>query len=226
LLEACEALSQALGEQPRVDWARYLLARLLFVSQRNPEQAQQLAEQSLAQFEEQGIGWMRAFVLGLLGQMHLARGEWTQARPPLEESAVFLQETGSRFDSIEPLLGMARTAVAQHDLVEAHRRCQESLRIQVAVGSQALIPACLEVMGMLLAAQDREREAVELWGTAEALREVLGTPMHPVERTGYEKAVTVARRQLGEEACARAWEKGRITPLEQVIATMLKMEVR
>ncbi len=217
------ALSQALGEQPRVDWASYLLARLLFVSQRDPEQAQRLAEQSLAQFEEQGIGWMRAFALGLLGQMHLARGEWTQARPLLEESAVFLQETGSRFDSIEPLLGLARAAVAQHDLVEARRRCQESLRLQVAVGGQALVPACLEVVGTLLAAQDKALEAVELCGTAEALREVLGTPMHPVERADYDKAVAAAQGKVGEEAFARAWARGRITPVEQVIATALKM---
>jgi tetratricopeptide (TPR) repeat protein len=226
LLEECVALSRELGEQPRVDWARYLLARLLFVSQRNPEQAQRLAEQSLAHFEEQGIGWMRAFALGLLGQMHLVRGEWTQARVKLEESAVFLQETGSRGDSIELLLSMARAAVAQQDLVEAHRRCQESLRIQVALGIQALVPACLEVVGMLLVAQARTLGAVELWGTAEALREVLGVPMYPVERADYEQAVAAARKQLGEEASARAWAKGRITPVEQVIATLLKMEGR
>jgi predicted ATPase len=226
LLEECVALSQELGEQPRVDWARCLLARLLFRSQRDPEQAQRLAEQSLAHFEKQGIGWMRAFALGLLGQLHLARGEWTQARVKLEESAVFLQEIGSRSDSIEPLLSMARAAVAQQDLVEAHRRCQESLRLQVALGGQALVPACLEVVGALLAAQGRALEAVELWGTAEALREVLGAPMYPVERADYEQAVAAARKQLGEEACARAWAKGRITPVEQVIATLLKMEGR
>jgi hypothetical protein len=38
--------------------------------------------------------------------------------------------------------------------------------------------------------------------------------------------VAAARKQLGEEACARAWAKGRITPVEQVIATLLKMEGR
>jgi len=223
LLDECVALSEALGEQPRVDWASYLLARLLFVSQRDPEQAQRLAEQSLAHFEEQGIGWMRAFALGLLGQLHLARGEWVQARVKLEESAVFLQETGSRSDSIEPRLGLARAAVAQQELVEARRRCQESLRLQVEVGSQALVPACLEVLGTLLAAQGRALEAVELWGTAEALREVLGAPMHPVERVDYDKAVAATRTQLGKQAFARAWTKGRSTPVEQVIATALKM---
>ncbi len=222
LLDECVALSEALGERPRVDWARYLQARLLFVSQCDPEQAQLLAEQSLAQFEKQGIGWMRAFALSLLGQMHLARGEWMQARVKLEESAVFLQETGSRSDSIEPLLSLARAAVAQQDLVEAHRRCQESLRLQVALGSQALVPTCLEVVGTLLAAQGRAREAVELWGTAEALREVLGTPMHPVEHADYDKAVAAAQRKVDEQAFAKAWTKGRSTPIEQVIVTVLR----
>jgi hypothetical protein len=144
----------------------------------------------------------------------------------LEESAVFQQEMGSRFDSIEPLLSMARVAMAQQDLVEAHRRCQESLRMQVALGIQVLVPTCLEVVGMLLAAQGRAPEAVELWGTTEALREVLGVPMYPVERADYDKAVAAARKQLGEEASARAWQKGRNTPVEQVITTLLKMEGR
>ncbi len=223
LLEECMVLSEELGEQPRVAWARYLLARLLFVSQQDPEQARRLAEQSLAQFEEQGIGWMRSMALGLLGLMHLARGEWAQARAKLEESAVSQQEIGSRGDSIEPLLGLARAGLAQQELVEARRRCQESLRMQVTVGSQLLVPACLEVLGMLLTAQGSALEAVELWGTAEALREVLGTPMHPVERADYDKAVAAARAQLSEETFVRAWEKGQANPVEHVIASVLKM---
>lgn len=226
LLDECVAVNQALGEQPRIDWANYLLARLLFVSRRDPEQARRLAEQSLAQFEEQGIGWMRAFALSLLGQMHLERGEWAQARVKLEESVVIQQEVGSRGDSIEPLLGLARAALAQQELVEALRRCQESLSIMVAMGSRLFVPACLEVMGMQLAAQGRAFEAVELWGTAEALREALGAAMHPVERPDYEGAVTAARGHLGEEDFARAWAKGHITSVEQVIATVLKMEAR
>ena len=224
LLEACVALSQALGEKSRVSWAILLQARLLFISQQDSEQAQRLAEQSLAQFEEQGIGWMRAFAVGLLGQIHLVRGEWVQARAKLEESATFQQETGTWSDSIEPLLGLARVALAQQELVEALRRCQENLRIQVAIGNPALVPSCLEVVGMLLAAQGRAFEAVELWGTAEALREMQGAAMHPVERPDYEKAVSIAHRQLSEEYFAMARAKGRIIPMEQVIATVLKME--
>ena len=224
LLEESIAINQALGDTLREAWATFLLACLLFVSQHDPERAQRLAEQSLAQFEEQNIGWMRAFALGLLGQMHLVRGEWAQARVKLEESVVFQQETGSRGDSIEPLLCLARVALAQQELVEARRRCQENLRIQLAIGSQMLVPSCLEVMGMLLAAQDMVLEAVELWGAAEALREVLGAVMHPIERDEYEQTVTAARLKVGEEAFAKAWTRGRITPVERVISEVLRTD--
>jgi hypothetical protein len=114
--------------------------------------------------------------------------------------------------------------LALHGLVEARRRCQESLSILSALGSQMFVPACLEVMGMLAAVQNRALEAAELWGTAEALREDMGTPMSPVERVDYSKAVAAARSEIGEEAFARAWAKGRSTPVEQVITTMLKID--
>jgi hypothetical protein len=85
------------------------------------------------------------------------------------------------------------------------------------------MPTCLEVMGMLLAAKGRAHEAVERLGMAQALREELGAPMHPVERTDYERAVSAARTSLGEEAFARAWAEGGARPLEQVINDALKM---
>jgi predicted ATPase len=223
LLEACVVINQALGDKSRVAWAILLQARLLFLSQREPEQAQYLAEQSLAQFEAQDIGWMRAFALALLGHMHLARGEWTQARAKLEESAVFHQEIGSRFDSMEPLLDLARVALGQQELSEASRRCQESLKLLVTLGVQAYMPTCLELMGMLLVAEGRMQTAVKRWGMAQALREELSAPMHPVERTDYEQVVGAARTALGEEAFARAWAEGRAMPLGQVINDALKV---
>jgi DNA-binding CsgD family transcriptional regulator len=219
LLDESRAISQALGDQARVAWVTLHQARLLFLVQHEQEQAQRLAEQSLAQFEAQGIGWMRARALSLLGHMHLARGEWAQARAKLEESAVYLQETGNRCDSCEPLLGLARVALGQQVLGEARRRAQESLRIQVALGSQALFPACLEVVGRLLSAAGKAREATLRWGRAEALREELGAPLHPVERADYEQVVAAARRELGEEAFAAAWVQGRTMTLEQVLTS-------
>lgn len=39
----------------------------------------------------------------------------------------------------------------------------------------------------MLAEQERFARAVQLWGAAEALRESIRVPMHPVERADYER---------------------------------------
>ncbi len=108
-------------------------------------------------------------------------------------------------------MGLAHVAVAQGDLAVARRCSQESLA------------ACLEGVGAVLAGQGVPLKAVGLWGTAEALREAMGAPMHPVYRADYEQAVAAARAQLGEEAFATVWAEGRTTPLEQAITIVLKM---
>ncbi len=59
--------------------------------------------------------------------------------------------------------------------------------------------------------------AVLLWGAVEFLRETLGAPILPVERTRYDRAVAVVRAQLGEEAFATAWAEGRTMTLEQAL---------
>ena len=64
--------------------------------------------------------------------------------------------------------------------------------------------------------------AARLWGTAEVLREAIGTPRPPVYHADYEQAVATARRELGEEVFAAAWAEGRATRLVQVIDEVLK----
>jgi hypothetical protein len=66
-----------------------------------------------------------------------------------------------------------------------------------------------------------EREftwAARLLGTAEELREALGTPLPPVDRPIYEQAVAAVRVQLGEKAFAEAMAEGRSMTAEQALA--------
>jgi len=65
-------------------------------------------------------------------------------------------------------------------------------------------------------AQGEAAWAVRLWGEAETMREVIGAPLPPVERAGYEQAVTTARSQLGERNFAVAWAEGRAMTIEQI----------
>ncbi len=59
--------------------------------------------------------------------------------------------------------------------------------------------------------------AARLWGAAEALRYMVGSPLPPVFRADYERSVTAARTQLGEKAFTAAWAEGRAMTPEQAL---------
>jgi predicted ATPase/DNA-binding CsgD family transcriptional regulator len=218
LLEENLQVSQVADDQVSVHWVKYLLARLIFVQQKDPGRAQRLAEQSLAFFEEQGYAWFKAYVLTLLARMRIAQGEIALARAWLKESLTLVQEVGDREGAIEPLLDLARVELAQGDLAEARRCSQEGLTILHEMGSQGFLAACLESLAAVEAAQGAPAQAARLWGTAEVLREVMGAPLHPVYRASYEQARAQASAAVSEQAFRAAWAEGRVMTPEQALA--------
>ena len=137
---------------------RYLLARLLFVSQQDQALAQQLAEQSLAHFRERGDTPYSVYPLGLLGLIHLEQGELVAARRLLEESLATGKQTGVETDAIELCLGLARLLAAQGDAAAAHRLYHEGLTLlfECHVYKEG-VAASLEGLAALEAAQGAPR---------------------------------------------------------------------
>jgi ATP/maltotriose-dependent transcriptional regulator MalT len=218
LLEDNLQVCQEAGDQVSVHWVKYQLARLLFVQQAELSGAQRQAEQSLVFFQERSYPWHRAYMLTLLAQLRQAQGEVALAREWLEESLLLVQEVGEREGAIETVLSLARVAVAQDDPTTARRHYQEALTILHEIGSQAFLAACLEGLATLSAGQGTPRQAARLWGAAEVLREVMGTPLHPVDRAAYEQVRAQARAMLGEAAFRAAWAEGRMMTPEQALA--------
>jgi predicted ATPase/DNA-binding CsgD family transcriptional regulator len=219
LLSESLVVYQALGEPQRIGWVRYLLARLLFVSQQDQALALQLAEQSLAQFQEQGNTFSSSIPLGLLGLMRLENGELVAARALLEESLAIARQVGVETDTIELSLGLARLSVLEGDAATARRLYQESLTLLFACNVyKESVAASLEGLAALEAGQEAPSQATRLWGAAEALREAVGAPMYPVDRANYEHARALARVRLGEQAFRAAWAEGRLLTPQQALA--------
>ncbi len=221
LLEKGLALYEELGDQQRIAWVRYLLARLLFVWQQDQTLARALAEQSLAYFREQDDIFYSAAPLGLLGLICLEHGDLVTARPLLEESLAIDKKLGTETEDIQRNNGLAWLLAVQDDVATACRLYQESLTQLFKFDTyKESIAASLEGLGMVLVGQGVLLKAVWLWGKAEALREAIAAPMHPVNRATYEHARATARAQLGEEAFATIWAQGRTTSLEQTLAAL------
>ena len=80
-------------------------------------------------------------------------------------------------------------------------------------------------MAAVIAVQGEPIWAARLWGAAEALREVLGTPLPPVYRAQYEHSIAAARTQLGDETCSAAMSEGRTMTPDQALAAQESMTV-
>jgi hypothetical protein len=48
-------------------------------------------------------------------------------------------------------------------------------------------------LGAVIAAQRQAAWAAQLWGVADAVRDAVGIPIPPIERTDYERALSAAR---------------------------------
>jgi len=217
LLEKSLLLYQELGDQQRIAWVRFLLAWLLFVSQQDHMYAEQLAEQSLANFREQDNILYSAAPLSLLGLIHLERGELEAARALLEESLSIDRQFGTEGEDI--YLALGRLLALQGDVAAAHCQYQESLTLLFKCNvSKESVAASLEGLAALEARQEAPGLAARLWGAAEALREVIGAPIYPVYRVSYEQARAQACATLGEQAFRTAWAEGRNMTPEEALA--------
>jgi len=184
--------------------------------------ARDLASQSLAYYREQGNTYYIAYALDLLGLMHLAGGELAAARPLLEERSEIGKQIGMK--TVYPDLSLARLWALQGDVASARRQYQEALTLLLSFNIyQSSIAAGLEGLAALEVAQGMPEQAARLWGAAEALREAIGAPMHPVDRVWQEQALTLARATLGEQALTAAWEEGRGMTAEQALATQVSV---
>ena len=219
LLEKSLLLYQALGDQQRLAWVHCLQAYLLFVSDQDHVLAQHLAEQSLTNFREVGNILYSADPLGLLGLIHMEHGDLETARALLEESRAISMQFGREIDVPDLVLGLARLLGMDGDVAAARRLYHERLTLLFKCNvSKENVADSLEGLAALEVGQGEPRHAARLWGAAEVLREVMGTPLHPVYRANYEQLMAQARATLGEQAFRTTWAEGRSMTPEQALA--------
>ncbi|HET7641803.1 MAG TPA: tetratricopeptide repeat protein, partial [Ktedonobacteraceae bacterium] len=195
----------------------YHLGRVHFLARGDQEKARTLAEESLALFREVGNTRLIAYVLSLLGQVHLQQGEIDRAYELAEESVAIFKELGYQIGLAEALMAFARVTACRGDIATARASYEESWKLLRELKGKELSAACLEGLGEVAEVQGAAEWAARLWGAAAMLRAAIGAPMAPIYRIAYGQAVTAARAQIGRKAFEAAWTEGRTMPLEGVL---------
>jgi predicted ATPase len=129
-----------------------------------------------------------------------------------------IELAAARMKLLSPQALLARMGRLLTLLTAARAFYEESLTMARELGQRELIATGLEGLACTLAAQGDCAQAARLWGMAEALREALGAPLHPIERADYDQARAAVRDQLGEGAFIATWQEGRLLPADQALS--------
>ena len=180
--------------------------------------AKALYAESLALRRELGDQWGIGAALNNLGLVVLHDGDYPAARALYGESLKVFRDLGNRQAMASPLSNLGLVAYQQADYAGARALYQESLVIFWDLRDRWGIALSLEGLAYVALAQARPVQAARLWGGAKRLREEIGCPLPPSERSRYDSQLAATRAAIGDDAAFDlAWNEGGAMTLEQAI---------
>jgi predicted ATPase/transcriptional regulator with XRE-family HTH domain len=220
LLEESLALRREMDDKQGIAFGLFALGVAAYQHGDFP-QASEWCEASLTMYQALGDKGDIADVIAHLGSIAAGQGDLERSARLLDEALALNQELGNPSGIALTRRFQGKVALQQRDWARANAAFQESLRLQQGVGRQWEMAAILIGLVAVADGQNQAERAAQLSGAAEALRERMGAPVSPVDRSWYDAAITHARAAIGEEAFAAAWAAGRAMTLEQAIAEAL-----
>jgi predicted ATPase/DNA-binding SARP family transcriptional activator len=181
-------------------------------------QARAIYEESLGLDQAAGD---RKTALHHLGLIVYELGDFAHAGALWEEALALERALGDTRRVALMLADLGLVAYEQGEYALALARHQESLTIRRVLGAKLGIAYSLEGLAMLYRAMNSPEKAARLWGASQALRDAIGTPVPPIERTRYTRDQAIVRTQLGAEAFDRACAEGRAMASDEAVAYAL-----
>lgn len=184
-----------------------------------------LLEESLNLFREINDDMNVIAALNFLGDVRLRQGDNELAAVLYQESLTLSRQLGDLWGIAFALSALGEVARREGDYEQAVGYFQKALKIAQEPNFKVDIPFTLEALAMTVVERGHSRQAAQLWGAAEALREAIHAPLPPSYEDEYLPQKNTIRAALGDEALAVAWAEGKALPLDQVIALAMSTPV-
>jgi predicted ATPase/DNA-binding XRE family transcriptional regulator len=185
------------------------------------DEARKLFDESAQLFRRVGDWRGLAQALSNLGWATQELGDFDRATTLFKESL----ELGQRLEDARAvasnLSNLGLMALYHGDYASAGDLYIDSLVAFNALGYGRGVAESLEGLAGVAGVQGRARDAARLFGHAEMIRETLGAPLLPVDRSRYTSTSATAREQLDDAAWNQALTEGRGMSVEDILATLL-----
>jgi tetratricopeptide (TPR) repeat protein len=221
LLEEGRAEFHAVGDRSNDEaYTLYFLARAGLLGS-DLDDAQRVAEESLALFTQSGHEMGRALALSALGAAALAQGDTATAGARFAEAMPSMRATGGLYFLADFLFEAGIAWMEQGDLEQAQQLLAESLGLWRDIGRPKGISLALAGLSEVAAARGQPRRAARLLGAA--AMQPAGGPRRPAFVTALvDRAVAAARDALGPAEFEAAQAEGAALSHEQAIAEALE----
>jgi tetratricopeptide (TPR) repeat protein len=120
------------------------------------------------------------------------------------------------------LIALARVRRTLGEAVQATELGLEALDLFSKYGRKLGVAIALEELAAGCVVQQDGARAVTLLSAAHTLRETVGAPLPPVDRTAYDSTVAACRAQLGETVFAAIWADASTRQFQEVVQEILK----
>jgi predicted ATPase len=168
--------------------------------------------------DSNGIAWS----LSQLGDVARREGNSAEASHLYRESANLFRTLGDGWGEARSYSDLGSLACEQGDSKTALSAFRQALMAFQSLGHQRGIAKVLEGLATVAADQGRDERALTLAGAAATLRELVGAPMRPVDRTKLEKALKGVW-DANFSSATSAWRTGRRMTLDQSLQYALEM---
>jgi predicted ATPase/DNA-binding CsgD family transcriptional regulator len=210
-------LTLALGSG--IDYAVMRCRQVLGVileSRGSYNEAKELFLLSLEDREADNFNNWHAFALNNLGHTEFELGNIDEAASLFEQADAMFVREGVGLGHGQALLNLAKVARARGEMRKAEALFVESLEVHWELRDKRGMAGCLRGLGSVYVRSKRFPEAARAFGTAEALREESGTPLHQ-NNARFDAAVARTRNELGPDRFEREWRLGRTAPIETTV---------
>jgi tetratricopeptide (TPR) repeat protein len=177
--------------------------------------ARGLHEESLAIRRHLGDRRGIAVSLQFLGSLAIAEQNYQTAKERFAESLIIRCELGDKLGIANTLYGQAYIAWREGDALRANALCTESLVICRALENRRGMAGTLYVLAYAAVTLGQYEHAARLLGAVDKLRQQLGFPLHPHERTDYEQCAARIREAIGEYGYDKAYTIGQQVGINQ-----------
>jgi predicted ATPase/serine/threonine protein kinase len=223
LFEATLGLWRELGDQKAVARALSNLANVLKL-QGDYERARTLHVECLSIFQGLGDKTGVAWSLNYQGDVARDHGDTAAARTLYEQGLGIFRELSDRWGIAGTLADLGSLAREQGNYSSARSLYGESIKLFQELDHKRGVARLLECFACSEATQLHAERSLRLAGAAAALRQNIGAPLTPAERTKLEVSLHAAREALTDPVGAKAWLEGWALPVEKAIEEVLMPE--